>query len=135
MRTKEQHEKEKNLVTEIKKLDQRIKKEEKEERNFRKLIYDETSFAIPPQINNAQFENIGGVVSGNLAAAEANLNESNIQGGRRDRGSGVYLRSQVLQAPLPTNKEHLQKKFEIILAEIDIDPLELPPTQKVSEFY
>lgn len=53
MRTKEQHEKEKNLVTEIKKLDQRIKKEEKEERNFRKLIYDETSFAIPPQINNA----------------------------------------------------------------------------------
>lgn len=53
MRTKEQHEKEKNLVTEIKKLDQRIKKEEKEERNFRKLIYDETSFAIPPQVNNA----------------------------------------------------------------------------------
>jgi len=40
-----------------------------------------------------------------------------------------------LQAPLPTNKEHLQKKFDIILSEIDVDPLELPPTQKVSEVY
>ena len=65
--------------------------------------------------------------SSTLATAEANLNE-NAQGGRRDRGSGVYLRSQVLQAPLPTNKEHLQKKFDIILSEIDVDPLELPPT-------
>ena len=48
MRTKEQHEKEKILVGEIKKLDQRIKKEEKEEKNFRKLIYDDSSFSIPP---------------------------------------------------------------------------------------
>lgn len=39
MRTREQHEKEKLLLADLKKLDQRIKKEEKEERNFRKLIY------------------------------------------------------------------------------------------------
>ena len=41
MRTKEQHEKEKILLADLKKLDQRIKKEEKEERNFRKLIYSD----------------------------------------------------------------------------------------------
>lgn len=45
LRTKEQHEKEKVLVAELKKLDQRIKKEEKEEKNFRKLIYTDSSFA------------------------------------------------------------------------------------------
>ena len=39
LRTKEQHEKEKLLVSELKKLEQRIKKEEKEEKNLRKLIY------------------------------------------------------------------------------------------------
>jgi hypothetical protein len=50
MRTKEQHEKEKILVGELKKIEQRIKKEEKEERNYRKLVYDESSFAIPTQV-------------------------------------------------------------------------------------
>jgi hypothetical protein len=48
MRTKEQHEREKQLVGELKKLEQRIKKEDKEEKNFRKLIYDDHSFPIPP---------------------------------------------------------------------------------------
>ena len=53
MRTKEQHEREKLLVNELKKVEQRIKKEEKEEKNFRKLIYDDQSFAIPPPITNS----------------------------------------------------------------------------------
>jgi len=48
MRTKDQHEKEKQLVAELKKLEQKIKKEEKEERNLRKLIYDDASFSLPP---------------------------------------------------------------------------------------
>jgi hypothetical protein len=48
MRTKEQHEKEKLLINELKKLDQKIKKEEKEEKNFRKLIYQDQSFTMPP---------------------------------------------------------------------------------------
>ena len=48
MRTKEQHERERQLVGELKKLEQRIKKEEKEEKQFRKLIYEEGSFVIPP---------------------------------------------------------------------------------------
>ena len=45
MRTKEQHEKEKLLIAEMKKIDQRIKKEEKEEKNLRKLIYADTDFS------------------------------------------------------------------------------------------
>lgn len=49
MRTKEQHEKEKLLINELKKLDQKIKKEEKEEKNFRKLIYQDQSFSVPQQ--------------------------------------------------------------------------------------
>ncbi len=38
MRTKEQLEKEKLLLTNLKKIDSKIKKEEKEERNLAKLI-------------------------------------------------------------------------------------------------
>lgn len=44
MRTKDQHEKEKQLITEMKKNEQKIKKEEKEEKNLRKLIYVDTDF-------------------------------------------------------------------------------------------
>lgn len=33
----------------MKKIEQKIKKEEKEERNLRKLIYADTNFTQPPQ--------------------------------------------------------------------------------------
>jgi hypothetical protein len=88
MRTREQHEREKQMVNELKKLEQRIKKEEKEEKNFRKLIYDDQSFTIPPQVSNQTMVEGDGV---NSAAADEGG-----QGGRKDRGSGVFLRSQVL---------------------------------------
>ncbi len=39
MRTKEQHEKERQLLQEAKKIEQKIKKEEKEEKQLRKLIH------------------------------------------------------------------------------------------------
>ena len=90
MRTKEQHEREKLLVNELKKVEQRIKKEEKEEKSFRKLIYDDQSFAIPPQISNSS--NPEGEVSGLVLAG----GDEGGQGARKDRGSGVFLRSQVL---------------------------------------
>jgi hypothetical protein len=112
MRTKEQHEKEKQLLGELKKLDQRIKKEEKDEKNFRKLIYQDQAFSIP--VSGGDEENAGG---------------------RRDRGSSVYLRSQVLTAQLPTKKESHQKKFEAILEGIDVNPAFLAPTQRVTEVY
>lgn len=120
MRTKEQHEKEKVILGELKKLDQRIKKEEKDEKNFRKLIYQDQAFTIPPQV-------------GSLPQSLADGDDA--MGGRRDRGSGVFLRSQVLLAPLPTKKESLQKKFEVILEGIDLNPQYLVPTQQVTELY
>lgn len=115
MRTKEQHEKEKVILGELKKLDQRIKKEEKDEKNFRKLIYQDQAFTIPPQV-------------GSLPQSLADGAQDDAMGGRRDRGSGVFLRSQVLLAPLPTKKENLQKKFEVILEGIDLNPQYLVPT-------
>ena len=45
LRTKDQQEKEKQLIADMKKIDQKIKKEEKEEKNLRKLIYADTNFS------------------------------------------------------------------------------------------
>lgn len=39
------------LIGELKKLEQKIKKEEKEEKNLRRLIYNDSSFSLPP-VNN-----------------------------------------------------------------------------------
>ncbi len=47
----------------------------------------------------------------------------------------MFLRSQMLTAQLPTKKDHLQKKFEIILQELKIDTTDLKPTQRVVELY
>lgn len=117
MRTKEQHEKERVLVAELKKLDQKIKKEEKEEKTLRKLIYSEQPFA-PANSNQQSANQEAPIVPADVDGEEAKTSG----GGRRDRGSGVYLRSQILQTVLPTKKEHLQKKFEIVLEDIGIDP-------------
>ena len=133
MRTKEQHEKEKQLVGELKKLEQRIKKEEKEEKNFRKLIYDDQSFAIPPQVSSVGIIGADGEAIGGAAAVGGA--EEGGQGGRKDRGSGVFLRSQVLQRTLPTKKEMLQRKFDTVLESMNLEPLDLQPTQKVAELY
>ena len=45
MRTKDQHEKEKQLTADMKKNEQKLKKEEKEEKNLRRLIYNDTDFS------------------------------------------------------------------------------------------
>ena len=41
----------------------------------------------------------------------------------------------MLQAQLPTKKEHLQKKFEILMKELKIEAAELKPTQGVVDKY
>ena len=52
MRTKEQHEKEKHMVASLKKIEQKLKKEEKEERNLAKLIAQDWEEAkIPPEFD------------------------------------------------------------------------------------
>ena len=48
MRTKEQHEKEKYMIAELKKLETTIKKQEKEEKNLRKLICHDATWGMPP---------------------------------------------------------------------------------------
>lgn len=74
----------------MKKNEQKIKKEEKEEKNLRKLIYADTDFnqnrVKPLVLPNEEFKD-----------GEANMlvddGPHSSKGGRRDRGSGVYLRS------------------------------------------
>ena len=41
MRTKEQHEKEKLLIASLKNIDQKLRKEEKEERNLARLVQND----------------------------------------------------------------------------------------------
>lgn len=55
------------------------------------------------------------------------------RGGRRDRGSRVYLRSQLLNTPLCV-KENLEKKLNMILKELGIKE-EMPPTAAVIRAY
>lgn len=96
LRTKDQQEKEKQLILEMKKIEQKIKKEEKEEKNLRKLIYLDTNFSQPPQtvttVVQEQEGNDAQMKDETVLQDEAGPHK----GGRRDRGSGVYLRSQML---------------------------------------
>jgi hypothetical protein len=55
------------------------------------LIYNDASFTLPP-VNNGQSGALEYVGSG----PNGEQMEDSNKGGRRDRGSGVYLRSQVL---------------------------------------
>ena len=165
MRTKEQHEKEKYMIAELKKLETTIKKQEKEEKNLRKLICHDATWGMPPVNVRSSTAAGGGDVSFSMAVADASNqaagsgpagaalasagaglaglsavdfggddNPSN-KGGRRDRGSGVYLRSQMLQTQLPTKKEHIQRKFEVVLKELKINPAELRPTERIVGMY
>lgn len=114
MRTKEQHEKERALLQEAKKIEQKIKKEEKEEKQLRKIIHadqGEKKEIVPVP----EDDDLG-------------------KGGRRDRGSGVYLRSQRLSAPLPVS-EKMNQKMETVLNELKVKATELKPTERVVDLY
>lgn len=50
----------------------------------------------------------------NVASGGEGPNTAGGRGGRRDRGSGVYLRSQRLNAPLPIS-ERQTRKLDIVL--------------------
>jgi len=99
-RTKDQQDKEKQLLQEMKKLEQKIKKEEKEEKNLRRLIYADTNFTQPPQmVTTIQREQNGEAeLREENEVSQIILDDGPQKGGRRDRGSGVYLRSQMLLA-------------------------------------
>ena len=41
----------------------------------------------------------------------------------------------MLQTQLPTKKEHIQRKFEVVLKELKINPAELRPTERIVGMY
>ncbi len=56
------------------------------------------------------------------------------RGGRRDRGSNVYLRSELLHSPLPIT-EKTKKKMDQVLKELSVVPEDLMPTAAVIKLY
>jgi len=142
LRTREQHDNEKSKLEEAKKLEQKIKKEEKEERNLRKLIHFDLGDSIANEpsalLSKRKYKNISVNTTNIPKIGSENLSpllspSQGGRGGRRDRGSGVYLRSQRINAPLPIS-ERLTKKLEIALAELGIPDTLLPTATVVSLF-
>ena len=108
MRSKQQHEKEKQIVDYIKKLEQKIKKLDKEEKNLEKILNEDKN--------------------GNL------LRKQDDTDSKKENVAGPYLRSQRLLAPIPVSTK-VQQQMEIIFKELEIDPTKLNPTEKVITLY
>ncbi len=135
---------EKQLLEDVKKIEQRIKREEKELKNLNKLMgkeepteggepdtftaYRRSTFltkaaqAVKPQP-------FAVVSAGEMSPGMSPTG----RGGRRDRGSGVYLRSQLMNAPLPV-PDKAQKKLDQVLKELGV-PEKLTPTAAVVKLY
>lgn len=111
MRTKQQNEKEKHIIDYIKKLDQKLKKYEKEEKNLAKILDEDKSGSL-------------------LRKQEEDTNKD----GKKEGVAGAYLRSQHILAPVPMS-ENGQKQMDVILNEMEIVPAQLKPTEKVLELY
>jgi len=112
MRTKQQHEKEKQIIEYIKKLDQKVKKLEKEEKNLEKILNDDKT--------------------GNLLRKQEEIDPKKPE--KKENFAGAYLRSQRMLAPIPVS-EKVQQQMEIILNELEIKPSEIVPTEKSIEMY
>ena len=144
LRTAEHQAIEKQLLDDVKRIEQKIKKEEKEQKNLSKLMnkeefaegepesfsnYRRSTFSAKPMqpIKQPPFAVVsaGGELSPCLSPSG--------RGGRRDRGSGVYLRSQLVNAPLPI-PDKAQKKLSQALKEMGV-PEKLLPTAAVVKVY
>lgn len=112
MRSKQQNEKEKHIVDYIKKLDQKIKKLEKEEKNLDKILNEDKS--------------------GNLLRKQEE--DEAKKGEKKEHFAGAYLRSQRLLAPILVS-EKVQQQIDIIMGELEIIPTSLTPTDKTLEMY
>lgn len=110
MRTKHQNDKEKHIIDYIKKLDQKLKKYEREEKNLAKILDDDKQ--------------------GTLLRRQ----EEEPKGDKKEGVAGAYLRSQNILAPVPMSEKG-QNQMEIILKEMEIVPEQLKPTEKVLEVY
>jgi hypothetical protein len=112
MRSKQQHEKEKQIVDYIKKLDQKLKKLDKEEKNLEKILNEDKG--------------------GNILRKQEDTDAK--KGDKKENFAGAYLRSQRMLAPIPVS-EKVQQQMDIILNELEIVPTKLVPTEKTVEMY
>ena len=112
MRTKDQMEREKLMQVELKKLEQKIKKEEKEEKNLAKLIDND--------LEEAKFQ--------------FNL-DKNAKSGKKDGQQlyqGVMLLSNRFMTKLPVS-ESIQLQIDAALQGMKIDPSNLHCSKNVCE--
>eukprot|EP00743_Colponemidia_sp_Colp-15_P005390 GILK01005792.1.p1 GENE.GILK01005792.1~~GILK01005792.1.p1 ORF type:complete len:478 (-),score=102.17 GILK01005792.1:141-1538(-) len=125
-RTKEQELEERTLLEEARKLDQRIRKEEKDVRNLQKLMKGSEVDETPtPKRKKAT------VIATPAATADEDAMSPSKRG--KDRGSGPYLRSARLSAPLPITARQT-KKVELVLEELGVG-LKPMPTSAVVDMY
>lgn len=112
MRSKQQQEREKQIVDYIKKFDQKIKKLDKEEKNLEKILKEDKN--------------------GNLLRKQDDIDTK--KGDKKEHFAGAYLRSQRMLAPIPVSTK-VENQMSTILKELDIDPLKLTPTEQTIEMY
>lgn len=141
LQTAEQYQGEKQYLEMVKVLEQKIKKEEKEMKNLKKLMSKEdqggdletdtfSNYRRPPHTLKPAIPGKQQPVSGGESSP---CMSPSGRGGRRDRGSGVYLRSQLMNASLPI-PEKAKKKLDQVLKELGI-PEKLTPTAAVVKVY
>jgi len=117
LRTADHQAFERQILEEVKKNEQNIKKEEREQRNLKRLMSKNPESDI---ISNKKPFNVA--VSSEKEGMETEENES-----------GAYLRSKLMNTPLPI-PEKAQKKLDQILKELGV-PEKLPPTEAVVKVY
>eukprot|EP00357_Protocruzia_adherens_P012899 CAMPEP_0115019256 /NCGR_PEP_ID=MMETSP0216-20121206/29331_1 /TAXON_ID=223996 /ORGANISM="Protocruzia adherens, Strain Boccale" /LENGTH=463 /DNA_ID=CAMNT_0002390683 /DNA_START=30 /DNA_END=1421 /DNA_ORIENTATION=- len=136
LRSKEQDDEEKQLLEEAKKLEQKIKKEEKEQKNLQRLLRDDPE-NMPSSLSKRKGQS-NLYVNTSLARGTHGHSSSPVtspggRGGRRDRGSGAYLRSSRLKAKMPIS-DRMNQKLTFVLSELNI-PEDLLPTANVLNVY
>eukprot|EP00357_Protocruzia_adherens_P002428 CAMPEP_0115037732 /NCGR_PEP_ID=MMETSP0216-20121206/42988_1 /TAXON_ID=223996 /ORGANISM="Protocruzia adherens, Strain Boccale" /LENGTH=528 /DNA_ID=CAMNT_0002417997 /DNA_START=29 /DNA_END=1615 /DNA_ORIENTATION=+ len=115
---------------------QKIKKEEKEQKNLQRLLRDDPE-NMPSSLSKRKGQS-NLYVNTSLARGTHGHSSSPVtspggRGGRRDRGSGAYLRSSRLKAKMPIS-DRMNQKLTFVLSELNI-PEDLLPTANVLNVY
>lgn len=142
LRTAEHQTFERQILEEVKKSEQSIIKEEREQRNLLRLISKETKLDGEPEINHKgllrspkiPFRSNREPKMEGMQFPGVNLDAFNPEGNKdNQRVSGVYLRSQLMTTRLPIpDKAH--RKLDQIVKELGV-PERLMPTKNVVALY
>lgn len=119
-RPKEKNEEERVLLEEIRKLDHIIKKEEKEHQNLEKVM----KFCQKDDQLFGEEDNIDGYKEGVPGSGKKEIKTTK---------KLVYLRGQVMHAPLPLS-QRMNDKVNMILTELAI-PVKPMPTVEIEKLY